>query len=394
MFREVTHLRPLHAATGVLLASAAIFTACGGENQNTATSTSASSGATSGAGGGTGGSATGGAGGMDVPPPPMRKKISGDLTWQVTFDDAAKMAGATDCSYARHYEGFEDRSAPWNCPTCSTMFRVDAMVSTGLSDCFSQVSTSTPAKVEWLGYDASGKFLRGLGATLTEQGTATQTATGFTTANTVPDLDAAVGGKMSFAITGTIAVSDDVGDPLNGFTPPATYACGWPKGTAPAYTGDYTLAKGGTLPDAVLKDKCDEPVRLHDFAGTYLFVEMSARDCGPCQMMATGEEQFIADLKAKGVDVRVVTLLCPSLSDTAGDTTKAMLNTWTKNFQLTSPVLADRGWGLSVLAPPLGATVGYPSWALVDPELKVLDFGSGFGTFAEIETAILADAKP
>jgi hypothetical protein len=395
MLRGVTTPRPLAAATGVLLAAAAVFTACGGENTNAASSSTSSSGSPSGAGGTGGGSASGGAGGVDVPPPPMRKKISGDLTWQVTFDDAAKTAGATDCSYARHYEGFEDRSAPWLCPTCTITFLVDAQVSTGLADCFSQVSTTSPAKVEWLGYDADGKFLRGLGAAMTEQGTATQTATGFDMANMVPDLDATVGGKMSFSVSGQLAVGDDLGDALNGFTPPATYACGWPKADAPAYAGDYVLAKGATVPDGIFKDKCDEPVRLHELAGAYLFVEMSARDCGPCQQMATGEEQFIADLKAKGIDVRVVTLLCPSLSDTAGDTTKAMLAAWTKTFKLASPVLADRGWGLSVLAPAIGETmVGYPSWALVDPQLKVLDFGSGFGTWTEIETAILADAMP
>jgi hypothetical protein len=58
---------------------------------------------------------------------------------------------------------------------------------------------------------------------------------------------------------------------------------------------------------------------------------------------------------------------------------------------LTSPVLADRGWGLTVLEPALVSldSVGYPSWAMVDPQLKVLDFGSGFGRLhAEIEAAI------
>jgi hypothetical protein len=111
--------------------------------------------------------------------------------------------------------------------------------------------------------------------------------------------------------------------------------------------------------------------------------------------MATEEEQFIADMAAQGIDVRMVTLLCPSLSDTVGTTTLPMLKSWIKKYSLTSPVLADRGWGLGMFEPAIGAeTVGYPSWVLVDPELNALDFGSGFGGFAEIETAILADAKP
>ncbi|MFO0763192.1 MAG: redoxin family protein, partial [Byssovorax sp.] len=158
-------------------------------------------------------------------------------------------------------------------------------------------------------------------------------------------------------------------------------------------TGDYVLKKGATLPDGLFKDACGESVRLHDLKGKYLFVEMSARNCGPCQQMAKGEEQFIADMKAKNIDVEVVTLLCPALEDTLGETTTKMLAGWIKSYKLTSPVLADRGWGLAMFEPAIGTdNVGYPSWALVDPDLKVLDFASGYGGFAEIEAAIEADA--
>lgn len=328
------------------------------------------------------------------PPPPMRKKITGDITWNVTFDDTAKAAGATDCSYTRHYEGFEDRSAPWLCPTCDIMFNAAVTVTSGLADCFSQVAPmTTPAKAEWLGYK-SGTFERSAGTPLTDQGTVTMTAAGFDMTNMVMDQDASVGGKLGFAVTGSIAVSDEQGDPMNGFTPPATYACGWPKADPPPYTGDYTLAKGAMMPDGLFKDSCGDTVRLHDLSGAYLFVEMSARNCGPCQMMAGDEEKFVADMAAKGITVRVVTLLCPALEDVVGNTTTGMLKTWISSFNLTSPVLADRGWGLSMFEPVIGADMlGYPSWTLVKPDLTVLDYGSGYGGFADIETAIVADAN-
>ncbi len=401
--RPVIHHRTLLPASAIalLFTSAAAFTACGGSGEapttSSAASTSGSTTATSGGGGGAGGGGSSeGGGGSDVPLAPMRKKISGDLTWKVAFDDTAKAAGATDCSYTRHYEGYEDRSAPWFCPDCEVTFKVDVKLTSGLSDCFtSQVSDSAPAKLEWVGYTKGGVFRRGLGATMTEQGTATQGGSGFEMANSVTDLDAKVGGKMAFDVSGSFALSDEEGDVMNGFTPPATYACGWPKVEAPPYTGDYVLAKGKTMPDGLFKDACNETVRLHELAGAYLFVEMSARNCGPCQEMAKEEEKFIADMKAQNIDVRVVTLLCPSLEDTIGNTTTTMLKNWTKQFMLTSPVLADRGWGLTVLAPAVSLdSVGYPTWALVDPQLKVLDFDTGFGTYADIEAAILADATP
>ncbi len=37
-------------------------------------------------------------------------------------DATAEAAGATDCSYTRHYEGEEDTSLPWFCPECEVMF--------------------------------------------------------------------------------------------------------------------------------------------------------------------------------------------------------------------------------------------------------------------------------
>jgi hypothetical protein len=400
MFRLVSPRHPLLAASSfaILLGSAAVFTACGSSGVSTtssSSSTGATTSATSGTGGAGGGSSSDGGGGTAMPPPPMRKKISGDLTWKVTFDDTAKMNGATDCSYARHYEGYEDRSAPWLCPDCEATFKVSVAVTSGLDDCFSQVSANPPAKAEWVGYTKSGTFRRGLGELMTEQGTETPSSAGFDMVNTVNDLDAKSGGKMAFGVSGSFTTVDEEGDVMNGFNPPATYACGWPKVDSPPYTGDYVLAKGKTMPDGLFKDACDETVRLHDLAGAYLFVEMSARNCGPCQQMAKAEEKFIADMKAQNIDVRVVTLLCPSLEDTVGTTTKTMLKNWTKDFMLTSPVLADRGWGLSVLAPAVDPnSVGYPTWALVDPKLKVLDFSTGFGTYADIEAAILADAMP
>lgn len=341
------------------------------------------------------GNAAGGGGEGGVPEmPPVEvptQTVTGDLTWTVTFDDVAKAAGATDCTYTRHYEGIEDGSAAWLCPSCEVMFRADVTMTAGQADCFTQVATGAPGTFEWVGY-GGGVWWRGIGGPMSDQGTAVVDEVGITTANTVIDLEAPVGGTMAFDVAGALTFGETIGDPMNGFYPPDVYACGWPKADPPPYTGDYLVTVGQTIPDGLFKDACDETVRLHDLKGAYLVIDMAAIDCPPCQAMANEEEAFVASMAAEGIDVRVVTMLAPSLTDTLGLTTTGMLQSWTDNFALTSPVLADRGWGLSMFIPLFGEGTAYPSWALVDPDLTVINTGVGYADFSEHEAAILADA--
>lgn len=366
----------------IALTSAALLStlgACGGSG-DTSSGDPSSTGTSSG---------TGGSGGEEPPPKPKRRTITGDVTWNVTFDDTAKMAGAFDCSYTRHYVGVEDASAPWLCPSCEVMYKADVTMTAGQADCFTQLSSTPPAEVEWIGY-VGGAYWRGSGLPMAEQGTATfdQAQTTLTTANNVMGVDAPVGGTATFDVAGTLTIGEEEGDIYNGFKPPETYACGWPKANPTEYTGDFTIAKGQMMPDGVFLDKCNEPVRLHDFKGKYLIVDMSAINCPPCQLMATDEEQFITDMAAMGVEVVMITLLAPSLEDPLGVTSQAKLNSWTTKYNLTSPVLGDRAWGLSMFIPLFADQTGYPSWVVVDPNLNVVDFGSGFGTFDDFKTII------
>lgn len=383
--------------TTLCILTPAAFIACGGGDKGTAATTSGTTAETtttttssSGTGGATTTSTTG-SGGSGGDPNAMSETISGDVTWQVTFDATAKMAGSTDCSYTRHYEGVEDSSAKWLCPTCEKMFKATVMMTMGLQDCFMQVSMNPPAATEWIGYE-NGNYYRGYGGPMSQQGTAAVTAMDITTTNHVDMLMAPKGGTMQFDVSGKLTIGETKGDPNHGFVAPNMYACGWPKSNAPAYNGDYVLKKGGQMPDAVLKDKCNEPARLYDFQGQWLVVEMSARDCPPCQAMAMGEEQFVTDMKAQGIDVHVITLLAPSLADPLGDTTTTMLTQWTTKWALNSPVLADRGWGISVMSIAVDPMqVSFPTWTIVDPTLKVIDFGAGFGTWDDFKMTILAN---
>jgi thiol-disulfide isomerase/thioredoxin len=350
-------------------------------------------GAGAGATGGSGGSETGGAGGTGGGEPQTRMTISGDATWTVTFDADAQAQGATNCQYTRHYEGVQDQSRPWVCAECEVIFRTTVTMPVGLNDCFKQVSEYDPAEEEWIGY-GNGTWYRSYGIGASGQGTAVVTAGGVTYDNEVKDLDADVigAGKMEFTIAGTFTTGQEDGDPNHGWVAPATYACSWDKADPPAYTGPYTLEVGATLPDGVFRDACDEPYRIHDAKGAYILISMSAIDCPACRSMAAEEHQFVEDMKAAGIDVVTITLMAPSLDDPFGDTSKSQLEYWRDKYAITTPIVADRGLGVSMFLPIYEDQLGYPSWVVADPDLKVLRYGTGVDWFT-IQNTITLDAK-
>ena len=52
-----------------------------------------------------------------------------------------------------------------------------------------------------------------------------------------------------------------------------------------------------------------ESVDLWDFYGSYLVIDSSQSDCGPCRSMAETEHEFVEQMQTAGIPVRVVTLL-------------------------------------------------------------------------------------
>ena len=76
----------------------------------------------------------------------------------------------------------------------------------------------------------------------------------------------------------------------------------------------------------------------------------------------------------------------------AGTPTTSELREWIDAFELTSPVLADRVWGLSVLG-QYEEEFGYPSFIVVAPDLQVLHVGIGFSSYDEFAEVIRADAE-
>ncbi len=325
----------------------------------------------------------------DVDTTGERVSLDGEVTWAVDFGETSEAAGLVDCAYTRHYSGGEDRSAPWMCPGCEAVFQLDVELVAGREDCYDNVSTTEPVATEYIGY-GDGVWYRSSGGWLTERGPATLDGDTLTISQAVTAEES--GGDFSFDIGGTLTFGMEPGDPYRGYYPPDSYACGWPKADPAPYSGDYVGTIGELLPDGVFDDVCEEPVRLHDFAGTYLVIDVSAMDCGPCQSAAAGEEAFVAAMADAGAVTQVITLLAPSLSDTAGTPTTEELQAWIEEFELEGPVLADRVWGLSVIGLQIPDDFGYPAFLLVNPEMEIIDVQIGFSDWSSIEATILADA--
>lgn len=320
--------------------------------------------------------------------------LSGEITWHVDFSAEAEASGLSDCSYTRQYSATEDRSAPWLCPDCELMLRADVDMVQGEEDCYAQVSSSTPSAVERLGWK-DGQWWRGSGENypLSEQGTATA---GSKSVEVLNDVDTVNYDdyELNFLVEGSLDLGTDSGDPMAGYTPPSSYSCGWPSAEALPYEGDWSIAEGELLPDGWFLDSCEQSVRLHDFAGRWMVIDVSAMDCPPCQDMARDEPAFAENMAQAGVDVAVITLLAPSLYATLDPMSTEQLQEWESTYDLHSPVLGDRGYGYAVVGSWADAALGgfgYPTWVVVDPNLKVVGGGVGYSSFAPIEELILGE---
>ncbi len=322
-----------------------------------------------------------------TPPVFSSVELTGVITWNLDFDADAEAEGYVDCSYQRTYAAVEDSSAPWLCAECETIVRADSVeVTTGLDDCYRQISQADVEPVERLGWSSDGRFFRGRGENraLTEQGTVSWTGDDLDTINVPDPWTALTAGTMQFDIRGELVRTVGSSDPQMGYYPPPpgdTYTCGWHREEPPAYTGPWQATIGAEVPDGLMLDRCAEVVRLHDLSGGYLLIDMSAVNCPPCWNMATDEVGWVAQMRSDGYDVEVVTLLAPSLQDVLGPTSQAQLQQWTNDFGLSSPVLADRGWGYSQLYPLTGeSSSSYPTTILVAPDRTVLSVRTGYGT--------------
>ena len=317
--------------------------------------------------------------------------LSGQITWNVTFDEVGLELGHVDCVYQRTYEGLEDWSRWHLCPGCEAMFATEIEMPLGREDCYPQITPEEPSPSEFIGA-GSDAFWRHYDENnvLTEQGAATLQAGGMSTLNEAGwSLDDGAG--FTFFIEGNFELTEVQDDPYHGLRPPDVYRCGWRKTSPPAYEGDYQLAVGEVLPDAIVgPDQCGQGLRLHDLSGEWLVVIVGLKaGCQSCRAAAFWADDFVVDMASAGVGVQVVTLLRGAEDDNQEPLSKDQIAHWASYNDVHQPVAGDRGYGAAVV----GAVEGfqYPTVVVVSPELVVVEVQLGFTSWDSVEEVLLSE---
>ena len=111
--------------------------------------------------------------------------------------------------------------------------------------------------------------------------------------------------------------------------------------------------------------------------------------------MAAGAEEFVAGLAEEGVDVIVVSLLGAGLSEPFSTPDAQTFNAWVGEYGLQDPVLYDRGFAYALFPPFIesysGDSFGYPTWLVVDPEMKLIHGNVGFSSWDDVKAVIAAN---
>ena len=327
--------------------------------------------------------------------------LSSEVVWTLEFDEDAEANGFWDCTYARTYEGQSRGDVPWLCQDCDWIFEGTASMSDGL-DCYSQiVSEPTESRIEMWGIagDAlhrSGSSQAPMGELATFEGSKVEE--GWSAAiGWASDYELTDGGNMNLSAAGTMTWGEDDAHVYPDPWGPRSnaYTCEWECNDPGDLAADYELVLGNTIPNARLEDACGESVDLWDFYGSYLVIDSSQSDCGPCRSMAETEHEFIEQMQAAGIPVRVVTLLGNGLGDPTGTPDQETFDAWVSDFDLTEPVLKDKGYAYalfpSFFSDTYGDAFGYPAWLVVTPEMKLLYGNVGFSSWDNVAEVIEED---
>ncbi|MEL6342095.1 MAG: redoxin domain-containing protein [Myxococcota bacterium] len=330
--------------------------------------------------------------------------VAGEVIWTLDFDDAAEAEGYTDCSYRRVYAGTQVLDLDYLCPDCDVIVRGDAVMSDGFDDCYQQFAAAgvSAQRVEMWGFNTATFFRSGqdqfpLGVLTDLDGAPSDTPIPLSWSSESPigenggTMFLRAAGEMTWIVDDSLALEE----PFQPRTTP--YSCGWPQNDPGDLVLDYAVGVGKTFPNVELVDQCGEKLALWDLYGSWLVLDTSQSDCGPCRQMAEGAEDFVADMAEEGYDVVVVSLLGNGLGEPFGTPDADTFQSWVDTYALTDPVLYDRGFAYALFPDFVeaytGEGFGYPTWLIVDPEMNLVHGNVGFGTWDAVGDVIRARAE-
>ena len=340
--------------------------------------------------------------------PVSARRITGELAWQLDFDAKAEGAGWADCSYARSYEGLQQLDQPYLCPDCDLQFVGQATMHRGFEDCYQPVFGGEVQREEQWGLDwpasegGAGRFFRGalenyaIGelAELSQVSLDQAFDLAWSATHSLEELGGKGAGSVTLAASGQASVTVDEGTLLEDLRQPRVlpYACGWPLGNPGDLQTDWALALGATFPRAWLEDACGDLADIWDFHGSYLVIDATQPDCGPCLTMASQAPDFLDQMEGEGISVDVLSLLGEGLSNVIGEPDQDVFQAYIDAYDHGDPILKDRGFGYAIFDPYWGEALSYPAWAVVRPDMTLLAVETGFGSWDEIAEIIRVDA--
>jgi peroxiredoxin len=106
--------------------------------------------------------------------------------------------------------------------------------------------------------------------------------------------------------------------------------------------GTVGTAEGDLMEDFALQDQNGNTVRLSDYCGSVVLLEMGAMWCGVCQEYASEIPETMAEYGSQGL----VILNLLAENEQGGTPSQSELTEWATTYGITTPVLADANWGV------------------------------------------------
>jgi len=171
-------------------------------------------------------------------------------------------------------------------------------------------------------------------------------------------------------------------------------SCGWGNTGPVVVPSSYETSLGAPFPNLRLMDQCDDLVDLYSFSGSWIILDFTQPDCGPCQNMASASQDFLQNLRAEGVSVNMVSIMGKGLDEPWASPSRGIVDDWVEYFGINEPVLIDEGAGVALLPEfydqEYGASFGYPAWIILDPEMNIVRGFTGFSDFSTAREVILS----
>jgi peroxiredoxin len=158
---------------------------------------------------------------------------------------------------------------------------------------------------------------------------------------------------------------------------------GCPESTPPQRVGDPATDIQGI-------DASGASIRLSQFRGSVILLDVSSRVCGTCQRTAAPLQELFQAQGPRGL----IVVACLAEDRDGAPVTQEGLEQWITDHQLTYPVMNDASGTRSGAAEQayVSAAGGFPTLAVIDKDFKVrsLDRGPDLATVTDRIEGLLA----